>query len=133
RTGPDAELSPALDARLRFLARFGVQLTVVLRFDLAFAQTPAAVWLGEALGRRFGARAVYAGSSYTFGHRREGTAARVAEWGRARGVEVHLVPAVLVRGEPVSSSRIRSALREGLVDEAAQLLGRYYSVSGQVV
>src|SRR5205807_1207251 len=94
---------------------------------------PAEVWLNEVLGRRFGARAVYAGSSYTFGHRREGTAARVAEWGRARGVEVHLVPAVLVRGEPVSSSRIRSALREGLVDEAAQLLGRYHSVSGQVV
>ena len=33
----------------------------------------------------------------------------------------------------MSSSRIRSALREGLVDEAAQLLGRDYGVSGQVV
>ena len=133
RPSPEPVLLTTLDERLPLLARLGVDLTVVLRFDLAFAQTPAEVWLDEVLGRRFGARAVYAGSSYTFGHRREGTAARVAEWGRARGVEVHLVPAVLVRGEPVSSSRIRSALREGLVDEAAQLLGRYHSVSGRVV
>jgi len=126
-------LLTTLDERLPLLARLGVDLTVVLRFDLAFSQTPAEVWLDEVLGRRLRARAVYAGSSYTFGHRREGTAARMAEWGRARGVEVHLVPAVLVRGEPVSSSRIRSALREGLVDEAAQLLGRYYGVSGRIV
>ncbi len=132
RPSTEPVLLTTLDERLPLLAQLGVDLTVVLPFDLPFSQTPAQAWLDEVLGRRFRPRAIFAGSSYTFGHLREGTAAGLAEWGRAHGLEVHLVPAVLVRGEPVSSSRVRSALREGLVDEAAQLLGRYYSVSGRV-
>ena len=66
RPSPEPVLLTTLDERLPLLARLGVDLTVVLRFDLAFSQTPAEVWLNEVLGRRFGARAVYAGSSYTF-------------------------------------------------------------------
>jgi len=132
RPGTDPVLLTTLDERLALLDDAGVDLTVVLPFDLAFAQIPAETWLDEILAGRLGARAVFAGSSYTFGHRRRGTAARLAEWGRDRGVEVHLIPAVLVSGEPVSSSRIRTALREGLVDEAARLLGRWYGLGGPV-
>lgn len=132
RPGADPVLLTTLDERLALLDDAGVDLTVVLPFDLAFSQIPAETWLDEILAGRLGARAVFAGSSYTFGHRRQGTAARLAEWGRDRGVEVHLIPAVLVSGEPVSSSRIRTALREGLVDEAARLLGRWYGLGGPV-
>lgn len=124
-------LLTTVEERLLLLERLGVDLTVVLRFDLPFSRTPAQVWLDAMLTGRLRARAIFAGSSYTFGYRREGTAGRLAEWGRAHGIEVRLVPAALVRGEPVSSSRIRSALREGLVEEAAQLLGRYYRVQGR--
>src|SRR5579864_1694144 len=51
----------------------------------------------------------------------------------AAAVPVHLVPAVLAGGEPVSSSRIRAALREGLVEDAARLLGRCYRLAGRIV
>jgi len=132
RPGTDPVLLTTLDERLALLDDAGVDLTVVLPFDLAFSQITAETWLDEILAGRLDARAVFAGSSYTFGHRRQGTAARLAEWGRDRGVEVHLIPAVLVSGEPVSSSRIRTALREGLVDEAARLLGRWYGLGGPV-
>lgn len=133
RPGTDPVLLTTLDERMALLDAAGVDLTVVLPFDLAFSRISADAWLDDILARRLGARAVFAGSSYTFGHRRQGTAARLAEWGTARGIEVHLIPAVLVSGEPVSSSRIRTALREGLVDEAARLLGRWYGLSGPVV
>jgi riboflavin kinase/FMN adenylyltransferase len=131
---PSAEplLLTTLDERLASLERHGVDQVLVLPFDAEFARMRAQVWLDEILGGRLGAREIFAGSSYTFGYRREGTAAHLAEWGRARGIPVHLVPAVLVSGEPVSSTRIRAALREGLVDEAARLLGRWYTLQGQV-
>ena len=132
RPSTDPVLLTTLEERLELLGDVGVDLALVLAFDLEFSQISADAWLDEILAGRLGARAVFAGSSYTFGHRRRGTAARLAEWGRARGVEVHLTPAVLVSGEPVSSSRIRTALREGLVDEAARLLGRPYGLRGAV-
>ncbi len=132
RPSPEPVLLTTLEERQALLSGLGVDVTLVLPFDLEFSRTPAQAWLDGVLAQRLLARAIFAGSSYTFGYRREGTAQSLAEWGRARGIEVHLVPAVLVDGEPVSSSRIRSALREGLVDEAARLLGQCYRLEGRV-
>jgi len=133
RPSTEPVLLSTLDERLALFREVGVDVAVVVPFDLTFSQLPAQTWLDEILGARLHAGEIFVGSSYTFGHRREGTVGRLAAWGRAHGVAVHLVPAVLVSGEPVSSSRIRSALREGLVDEAARLLGRWYSLRGPVI
>jgi riboflavin kinase / FMN adenylyltransferase len=133
RPSTEPVLLTTIEERLSLLSPLGVDVALVLAFDLAFSHTPAQVWMDEILAERLGARAIFAGSSYTFGHHREGTAQRLAEWGRGRGIDVTLVPAVLIGGEPVSSTRIRGALREGLVDEAARLLGRRYRLHGQVI
>jgi len=126
-------LLTTLDERLALFEEIGVDVTVALPFDLEFSRISAQAWLDEILAERLRAHEIFAGSSYSFGFRREGTAAHLEAWGRDRGVPVHLVPPVLVGGEPVSSTRIRSALWAGLVDEAARLLGRWYSVGGRVV
>jgi riboflavin kinase/FMN adenylyltransferase len=122
-----------LGERLALLEALGVDIVLVVAFDIAFSQMPAQIWMDDVLLGSLGAREIVAGSSYTFGHRREGTASRLLAWGGERGVPVHLAQALLVRGEPVSSSRIRAALHRGLVDEAADLLGRWYGVHGRVV
>lgn len=132
---PSAEpvLLTTIEERLGLFEPLGVDVAAVVPFDQAFSRLPARAWLDDVLVGRLGAREIFVGTSYTFGHRREGTASGLAEWGRARGLPVHLVPPVLVNGEPVSSSRIRGALREGLIDEAARLLGRWYAIRGRVV
>ncbi len=132
RPSPEPVLLTTLEERLSLLSGLGIDVALVLPFDLAFSRTPAHVWLDEILAQRLRARAIVVGSSYTFGYRREGTAQRLAEWGRARRIDITLVPAVLIDGEPVSSNRIRGAVREGLVDEAARLLGRRFSLRGHV-
>ena len=52
---------------------------------------------------------------------------------RDLGFRVTVVPFATWRGEPVSSTRIRTALGEGDVAAAAAMLGRPYSASGHVV
>ncbi|HEV2439726.1 MAG TPA: bifunctional riboflavin kinase/FAD synthetase [bacterium] len=133
RPGHEPVLLTTIDERLEQFEALGVDAALVLPFDDAFSKISAAAWLDDVLRGRVGAREIVAGSSYTFGFRREGTARRLEAWGRAADVPVHLVPAVLIGGEPVSSSRIRAALREGLVEDAARLLGRRYRLAGQVV
>ncbi len=131
---PSAEpvLLTTIEERLALLSGLGTDVALVIPFDLAFSRTPAQVWMDAIIADRLQARSVYVGSSYTFGHLREGTARRLIEWGWERSIAVTLVPAVLIDGEPVSSSRIRGALHEGLVDEAARLLGRDYSLRGRI-
>ena len=68
-----------------------------------------------------------------FGRGRSGTPVRVAEIGAERGFDVVTVEPLLVGGTPVSSSRIRSLLREGDVRGAAVLLGAPPLLQGTVV
>jgi riboflavin kinase/FMN adenylyltransferase len=49
------------------------------------------------------------------------------------GYTVEVIPQVNTEHMPVSSSLVRSLLREGNVTAAAELLGRWYGVSGPVV
>ena len=58
---------------------------------------------------------------------------RTADALRPLGIEVEVVPPVLVDGEPVSASRIRRAVEAGEVEEAARLLGRPFTLDFPVV
>jgi hypothetical protein len=67
-----------------------------------------------------------------FGHERAGTPAAVAELGRREGFDVVLVPPFTLEGREVRSSEIRSAIGEGNLRRAAELLGRPYAICGDV-
>lgn len=69
---------------------------------------------------------VFCGPNWTYGANGAGTADTL----RASGFRVESVPFVILGGEPVSSTRIRTALAAGRLDEASALLGRPYSIAG---
>jgi riboflavin kinase/FMN adenylyltransferase len=50
-----------------------------------------------------------------------------------RGFRLEAVPPVMFDGDRISSTRIRQAIHDGNLDEAARMLGRRYTVSGPVV
>jgi riboflavin kinase/FMN adenylyltransferase len=115
--------------RLERLAAAGVAVTVVQHFDLALRMTPY-----DAFVRRIAERVQLAGFLMTpdaaFGHERRGTAAAVADLGRAMGYEVVLVPPLDVAGRHIRSADIRMAIAAGDLATAARLLGRSVSLTG---
>jgi riboflavin kinase / FMN adenylyltransferase len=130
-------LAPArigtLRDKLTELARCGVDQTVVLPFDARFAaQTPDA-FIDDVLLAGLGARYVLVGDDFRFGARRAGDYAMLDAAGRGRGFDVARMNSYEVHGTRVSSSAVREALRQGQMGDAAQLLGRPYSISGHVV
>jgi riboflavin kinase / FMN adenylyltransferase len=77
------------------------------------------------------------GTQFVFGKGRAGTAETLRELGKELGfslIELDGVEVTLADGEPIraSSSRVRSLLKEGRVEEANSMLGRDYEVSGVV-
>jgi riboflavin kinase/FMN adenylyltransferase len=89
----------------------------------------AADFADEILKARLGARAFVLGFDSKFGRNREGT----PEYLQSLGYPVEVVPQVLVRGRAVSSTAIREAVELGDLAAAAALLGRPYSLWGEVV
>jgi riboflavin kinase/FMN adenylyltransferase len=118
-----------LEHRLELFARAGIGLTVALEFDEALRDLSAEAFVEEVAVRGLGVRRFVLGFDSKFGHNRQGT----PEYVRRLGFEVEIVPKVVVRGRPVSSTAIREAVELGDLEGAAAMLGRPVTVFGRVV
>jgi riboflavin kinase/FMN adenylyltransferase len=116
----------------RLLEEAGVSVMLVVRFTAELSRVPARTFVRELLRDKLGIKEIYVGSGFAFGHKREGNLALLQEMGRELGFSAEGMEEVLSSGEPISSTRIRRAIGEGNVVEAAEMLGRLYSIEGVI-
>jgi riboflavin kinase/FMN adenylyltransferase len=121
-----------LDQRERLFAAAGADAMVVFRFDAALASLDARAFVEERLRGLMGAAGVVTGEDFTFGRGKSGDVGTLHALGGEMGFSVETVGPVTLDGAPVSSSRIREALRAGEPEVAAGLLTRPFAVEGEV-
>lgn len=121
-----------LDQRERLFAAAGADGMIVFHFDGALAALEAEEFVRDRLVGLLKVGGVVTGEDFTFGHNKSGNAVTMAAFGARYGFTDATVGAVLLDGAPVSSSRIRDALREGNPREAARLLTRPWAIEGIV-
>ena len=115
------------------LRDLGADSVGLLRFDARLSAMRAEEFVRKLLIGRLGAREVWIGPDFRFGHRRGGDLPLLQSMGRELGFSADEIEPVLLQGERVSSTRIREALRSGDFTDASRLLGRAYSIGGRVV
>lgn len=121
-----------LSKKLRVIESLGADTTLLIHFDKAFSQISAEDFI-RGFARDFHhIYSICVGSTFTFGHKRQGNVALLKKLGAELKFIVHGLAAVSLDGEPVSSTRIRDAIQSGNLDEASQMLGRAYSLVGKV-
>lgn len=120
-----------LDQRVALLGRHGIDHVVVEPFDRDFAARPASWFAQEILAERLAPAALVVGHDFRFGRGRAGRTGDLATL--LPDLQVEQVDQLLVEGVRPSSSRIREAVAEGRVRDAAEMLGRDYSLRGVVV
>ncbi|WP_374407065.1 bifunctional riboflavin kinase/FAD synthetase [Pelagerythrobacter sp.] len=121
-----------LEQRQELYLAAGATAMLVFHFDAALAGTSAEDFVRVLLAERLGAAGVVTGEDFTFGKGRAGNRARLEQLGREAGIAARAVAPVMDNGAPVSSSRVRDALREGDPQEAARLLTRPFAIRGVV-
>ena len=119
-------------AKLRLLATTGLDGAIVLTFDAALASLTADEFVARILIERFALRGAVIGFNFHFGKGRAGSPAFLTAEGGRRGFTVDIVPPLADGGRIISSGPIREALIAGRVEEAAELLGYAWFVSGSV-
>jgi riboflavin kinase / FMN adenylyltransferase len=122
-----------LDERLELIAGTGIDTTVVLPFTPAVAGIEAKAFVHDVLVGTLKAREIVVGFNHRFGRGARGDAQLLETLAGPLRFRAHIVPALMVDGVAVSSSEIRSALQRGDLPAAARLLGRPYSIRGEVV
>ena len=118
--------------KLRLLAATGLDGAIVMTFDATLASTSAGDFIAKILVGRLGIGGAAIGFDFHFGKNRTGSPAFLAEQGAKLGFAVDIVPPLEDEGRPVSSGSIRTALSQGKVVEAAELLGAPWFASGTV-
>ncbi len=122
-----------LREKLELIRDCGIDFTYVAHFNAAFATLSPKVFVEKLLVEVLKVKYLIVGDDFHFGARRQGDFAFLREAGKHFGFVVESVRSVISEGERVSSSAVRRALKEGKMARAAQLLGRPYTMHGQVV
>ncbi|MET0621580.1 MAG: bifunctional riboflavin kinase/FAD synthetase [Pyrinomonadaceae bacterium] len=126
-------LLQTFDQKIEAFGLLGVEQAIVVRFTREFAQVPAREFLRDVVHERLQAKEVYLGRGFAFGRGREGDINLLRRVSGELGFHADEVPEVRLRGQRISSSRIRELLAEGRVGLARRMLGRPYGVEGRVV
>lgn len=119
--------------KLRLLQFFAVDIVIIQNFDQAFANVEAEEFVRRYLAGRLDVRKIWVGRDLRFGKGRKGRVEDLKRWGAEMGFGVGVVEPIELGGLRISSSRIRTMIEHGQVDQARRFLGRYHFISGRVV
>lgn len=120
-------------AKLRLLAKTGLDGAVIMTFDAKRAGTTAQDFINHDLIGRLDVSGISVGYDFHFGKGRSGSPSLLASEAPRLGIEVHIQPHIDILDRPVSSSAIRMALAEGEIDDATAMLGGPWFITGEVI
>jgi riboflavin kinase/FMN adenylyltransferase len=130
--GQDIKCLTTPNERADLLGRLGVDFVITQRFTRDLSTVTAREYMSRLTGS-LGLKHLLIGYDFALGRDREGDATRLAELGRELDYSVEVIPALGDESGVISSTEIRKLVRTGNVGEAAKLLGRPYSIAGEVI
>lgn len=121
------------ETRANRLARLGIDQLYELPFGSEISGLTAHAFADEVLAQGLGVRHVVVGADFCFGKGRVGTAEDLARLGAILGFEVTIAPLLREGDQVFSSTAIRQALSEGHTRAAADMLGHWHRIDGEVL
>jgi riboflavin kinase/FMN adenylyltransferase len=119
--------------RAAALAALGVKYLFELPFDSTFSHLNAQDFCDQVLRTGLKAAHLTCGTDFAFGHRRSGDAGFLTLWAEQVGIGLATVPPITDSESKISSTRIRRLLQDGYPEQAATLLGRPFTIRGEVL
>ncbi len=120
------------EERLAIMRRLGVERIELAPFTRELASLSPERFL-DLLAEKMQPHTLVAGFSYTFGRNKSGNTEILTRLALKRGIGAAVIPPVSFANKPVSSTRIRELIEKGDVQNAQLMLGRTYTLSGEVV
>ena len=119
--------------KIKLIEESGIDVIICTNFTKEFANISAEDFVKEILCNTLNVKEIFIGSNYLFGKGRKGSPELLKKLGKECGFSVTVINEIGIDNSALSSSRIRTLIAKGRVDEAMKFLGRYYSVDGIVI
>lgn len=121
-----------LEDKYKYMEELGVDYVIELDFATVCSMTPAQ-YLEDIIVRYFSPKAISTGFNHKFGIDKTGNVKFLSDCQSKYKYSYLATPPQSLWGDMISSTAIRQYIKSGLVDMAASMLGRKFSVSGTVV
>jgi len=125
-------LLTTLEEKIKLLSETGLDHLVIVPFNIAFSQISPSEYVDKIIVDKIGAAHVIIGYDHRFGLNRGGDFNFLKEYAEAGHFELTEIPEQQIDDLRVSSSKIRTNLTSGKINEANQQLSHPYILSGVI-
>lgn len=121
----------SLREKYQMISEFGIDFLYVIKFNDFFSQTSATEFIEHYLIQDLKVKTLIVGDDVRFGNGREGNRALLDKYSKQFNVIQHKEQTY--KSQRLSSSNVRHLLKQSDFKTASELLGRLYSIEGNVV
>lgn len=121
------------EAKANRLEKLGVKRLYELQFNKGLSSLTAEEFARDVIAKGLGLSHVVVGADFCFGKGRAGTARMLQDFGNSIGFGVTIAELVESGDTQISSTNIRNALSEGRPRDAAEMLGHWHRIDGEVI
>lgn len=126
-------LLTAVGKKIQLLSETALNYTYFDEFDENFSRMKPECFVKEVLLDKLGAKLLVAGFDYRFGYMGQGDVALLKELAKKYNFKLVIIPPIKIDNEIVSSTLIRGLVLKGDMENVFKLLGRHYSITGEVL
>jgi len=121
------------EEKQEIIRQCGIDVLICMAFTREFAAQDPEEFVRQVLVGKLHIREMFVGYDSRFGQGKKGSPEMLKSLGERYGFRTIMIPPVAHHGFVVSSTKIRQLIRQGQVEQAAQLLNRPYTIDGSVV
>lgn len=121
------------EEKLEQLSTTQIDYCISLPFTQELSRLSAREFMNDVLKKQINVHTLFIGYDHRFGYNREEGFPEYRRHGNELGMEVIQAHEYQVAGEDVSSTKIRSLLKKGDIEQANSLLSYRYTLSGKIV
>jgi riboflavin kinase/FMN adenylyltransferase len=119
--------------KFEHIDKAGIDNLVIVNFTKEFSKQSSEQFVKDLIVDYIHPKLMIIGYDHHFGKDRQGSFENLKLLGTKYGFDVEKVHEQNIDGNTISSTRIRNLLSDGNVEEANELLGHEYSITGKVV
>ena len=123
----------SIEEKAEAVFALGIDYVLVLPFTQEFSQLSPEAFVADILVKQLNVHTIVIGYDHHFGINRSGDFNTLVRLSKEFNFSVQEIPASTIDEIAVSSTRIRKALSNNGLDEANQLIGRPYQLTGTVI
>lgn len=125
-------LLTTVNKKIQLLSETALKYLYFDEFDENFSRMKPENFVKDILIKKLGAKLAVAGFDYRFGYKGMGDVNLLKDMGKALNFSVIVIPPIKIDNEIVSSTKIRESVSKGDMERVFRLLGRHYSITGEV-